>query len=250
MMPVSIFQIYFDDDSKGHLEQGFIPYFNEKKDGYFENSVIRDVYKKQNGLDNSLKYIGVTAWKQKSKTNLSANDILQHIQKDIEDGNEKDVYLYTPISHCIVNSDTAPEGYDINAIIKAPTVWERHKAWGIEPYHSDDLLNKNSILPFDLFDGKWIFCDCNYWIAKKQVFDEYCEKVLLPALDFFERPSVKLIMPEWFPKEGKKYNSACLVMEGLFGAFLAHSDYSYSYICKKKFRTGIKKVNIIEYQQT
>lgn len=253
---ISVYQIYFDDNTKKYLDKGFIPHFNDKKDGYFENSVIKNIYEKINATPETFlqadKYIGISSWKQRSRTRLRGVEIISHIKKDIETGKEKDVYLYTPIPRIEYTNGTIPEGYKRNAIIKAPDMWAQHKAYGTgQPYKDDILLNNARVLPFDMFDGKWMFSHRNYWIARKEVFNEYCEKVLLPAIAFFEQPEIKQQMPVWYEHsyEGKKYNSCCFIMEGLFGAFLAHTNYSWNYIYKKKInKTKFLKINIIKYE--
>lgn len=250
---IQVYQIYFDDVTKQQLEPEFIPYFNDKKDGYFENTIIRNIYEQNIQTD----YIGVSSWKQKRKTILTGAEIMNFIQKDIDVGKEKDVYLYPPVYNCITTYDNiTAEGYDLKGIIKAPDIWFQHKAMS-KVYDADVLLNNSGILPFNIFDGKWIFSHCNYWIAKKKVFDEYCEKVLIPSINFFERADIKLMAQSasWYTHshEGKKYPSYSFVMEGLFGAFLAHSDYTYSYIYKKRLsgrRKRYKIVNVTGYERT
>lgn len=246
-MGIKVFQIYMDKKTEARLEAGFEGHLNLKKDGYFENSVIREKYEENVQAD----YIGVTSWHQKDKTHFSAKEIIEHIQKDIDAGKGKDVYLYTPIQKCAVNQVNVPEGFDLNGKIRAMPIMTAHKFRG-EPYTDDLLVNNAGILPFDLMDGKWQYCYCNYWIAKKSVFDEYCKTVLIPVMDFLERPDIKQKMPVWYKHwyDNVKYNSSCFIMEALFGSFLAHSPYSHEYIYKEKFGKVFKKINIYQYEPT
>lgn len=240
---ISVFQIYFDEITKKALEPEFIPYLNQKKDGFFENTVMVEVYK-DHALQNTNSlndYIGISSWKQRGKTLLTGKEIMAFIQQDIDMDMGKDVYLYPPIPACN------------NGIIQAPDIWTQHKGWGKEVYNIDILLNNSKILPFDIFDGKWNFSHCNYWIAKKEIFIKYCEQIVVPVISFFNRAEIKKITPEWYTHrhENKKYPSCSFVMEGLFGAFLAHSDYSYKYIYKyragRRRRDGYKIGNISGY---
>lgn len=249
---ISVYQIYFNAETYKYLEKGFFPYENKSKDGYFENTVIKEIYDKNIDAE----YIGVTSWQQSLKTNLTSTDILSHIQTDIIKGTCKDVYLYPaiPVNSCVVSvNDGVPEGYDLNGIIKAPDLWSRHQGRKLVP-EMDKMLNHSKVLPFDIFDGKWIYSECNYWIAKKTVFDDYCKNVLVPAIDYFERPTIKALTPVCFEHhhEKKMYSNYSFTMEGLFGSFLAHNDnYSYAYIHKKQFpRHQLKKINILQYQRT
>ena len=126
----------------------------------------------------------------------------------------------------------------MRAIIKCPDIWEQHKQWGDHPFDADALLNSAKVLPFDLFDGRWVPCYCNYFIAKTEVFDEYCKNVLVPFMNFFEREDIKKhpASVAWYRHrhEKKVYPSYSFIGEGLFGAFLAHSNYTHAYIQKTK----------------
>lgn len=252
---ISVYQIYFDEKTKQHLDKDFIPWLNTKKDDYFENMVIAEVYKKflppQPEPESNPSYLGISSWKQEEKTHLTGKEIMDVIQKDIDAGTEKDIYLYSPIQiEPIWDINKVPA--EMCGIIRQPNIWDQHKN-RFEQIHNDNKkLNDSAILPFDLFDGKWQYSFCNYWIAKKHIFDEYCEKVLLPAIAFYERSGIKETMPKWYQHshEGRKCNSCCFTMEGLFGAFLAHSNYSFKYICKKKLRRKYHMVRVDGFEQT
>lgn len=241
-MTISVHQIYFSQETQKHLEPEFIPYLNERKDGYFENTVIKDIYEQNIQAD----YIGISSWKQHIKTRFTGKEILDFMKKDISEQKEKDVYLYPAISNIKINYDNN----NVNGIITEPSIWSIHKESHKKAYEIDELLNKSNILPFDIFDGKWNYCHCNYWIARKKVFDEYCEKILLPVMNWFEREDVRKLTghPSYLhPHENKSYPFYSFVIEGLFGAFMAHANYSYSYICKKRINKKIKMINILNY---
>lgn len=245
---ISIFQIYFDKKTEQYLDrESFIPFLKDWEDDYFENSVIARIYNEQEKISGS-EYVGVTSWKQSSpenKNHFTGQEIIEHIKKDIANGNNKDVYIYSPIQNFEkINSINGI----IHGIIKDQNIWERHKAWGIHPDKENVMLNDSGILPFDLFDGKYLPCDCNYWIARKDIFNEYCKNVLIPAINFFENLEIKNKMPKWYQHRhtGKKYNSCCFTMEGLFGSFLAHSNYTVHYFCKQRLKRPRGKFEIVE----
>lgn len=250
---ISIYQVYFNDETKKYVEEDFLPYHNLAKDGYFENTVIRKIYEQNLDLHADNSYIGITSWQQQLKTNLTAKDIISHIEKDVEREINKDVYIYTPIpvNHCIIDGQRkAPEGYDLNGIIRAQDIWTRHETRSFVP-EMDKMLNNSKVLPFDIYDGKWCYSWCNFWIVKKDVFIDYCKNILIPTIDFFERPEIKKNSPICYEHyhEKKKYSNYSFTLEGLFGSFLAHRNYSYSYIHKKQFpRHQLKKINILQYQ--
>lgn len=242
---IAVFQIYFDAKSEQALDKAFRPYLNEIKDDYFENSVIAKTYKLE-GAD----YIGVTSWKQNQKTHFTGQELIDIIEKDIAAGTSKDVYIYSPVQGIETTMDYSVDPPVLHGTIQFPDIWTMHKTRYDQLDVDNHLLNNSKVLPFDLFDGKWQFCHCNYWIAKKHVFDDYCEKVLLPAIDFYERPEIKAAMPQWYKHahEGRMVNSACFTMEGLFGSFLAHNNYSFEYLTKKYYRRKYQVVKIDGYQ--
>src|SRR3990167_8218008 len=249
---ISVYQVYFDENTKTHLDNGFIPYFNDKKNGYFENTVIKEIYEKLKFPSEVPDYIGISSWKQGQKTNLKGEEIISHIQNEINRGVARDVYLYTSTGSLLYSYNNVPDGYYCNGIIRDIDIWEGHKNRCKEVTALDDLLNNSKVLPFDLYDGKWQYGYSNYWIVKTEIFYEYCEKVLFPALAFFQREDIKQQSPSWYihSHERKKYPSYSFTLEGLFGAFLAHSNYSYSYIVVKREGGKFRKINITGYENS
>lgn len=251
MNPIAVYQIYFDQKSEGTLDPDFLKYLNEGRDDYFENGVIKKIYDilKDTDVRELPKYIGITSWKQKDKTNFTGKEIIDHIQKDIDTGQQKDVYIYSPIHTLKPEIDNSSNPEKLISSISCPDIWTMHRNRFIQIDTDNQLLNNAKVLPFNIFDGKWIFCHCNYWIAKTSIFMEYCEKVLLPTIEFYERPDIRSSMPKWFTHshEQRIVNSCCFTMEGLFGAFLAHTNYSYEYLCKRWYRTEYKNVKITGY---
>lgn len=246
-MKIEIHQIYINKRTEERLDPAFIPHLNLKRDGYFENTVIREKHEAGSTAD----YIGITSWQQKSKTNLTGAEIISHIQKDIELGREKDIYFYTPIARCTTNAVNVPDGYDLNGKIREMPIIEVHKQRG-EPYKDDVMVGCANILPFDFINGKWQYCYCNYWVAKKKVFDEYCQMALIPVMDFLDLPETKNKMKLWYTHahEGKTYNSSCFILEALFGKFVGSNSYSHGYIHKQKVGKEFKKINIYQYEPT
>lgn len=251
---ISVFQIYFDDISKAKLEEGFIPYENLSKDGYFENTVMLDIYNKiKSGAYQDSEYIGVSSWKMNHKTNLTGTEVLDFINKDIKNNCAKDVYIYSPIDGVNPVYDITMEVPELHSKIIFPTIWQQHRDWGYRPYDADVILNDAKVLPFEILNDKWVYCHCNYFIARKAIFMEYCEKVLIPFFNFFEREDIKKhpVSEAWYTHlhEKVKYPSYSFVAEGLFGSFLADNEcYTYTYICKRKRRKKLCWIRIDGYE--
>lgn len=240
---ISIFQIYYDERSEQHLDPDLIPYKNENRDDLFENSVIRKLHEEPHNLG---EYIGITSWKMNGKTNLTGKELIDHIENDIKGGTEKDVYIYCPLTGIEPTYDLSVDPPILRGIIKSHDIWHGHKR-RIHPFKIDEALNNSGVLPFNLFDGKWKYCYNNFWVAKWHIFNEYCENILIPAMDF--------ISSQDFPKtykhsSGQSYTHACFTLEGLFGAFLAHKNYTFDYIFKQKIRRQFHNIKVDDYQIT
>lgn len=225
------------------MDPAFYPYSNEYRDEFFENKVIRDVYEMNAVMKNGMSYIGVTSWKQHKKTHLSGKEILAYIQKDIDAGTEKDIYIYSPIQG--IKPKLNNEG-KWHGTIRQCSIWSTILHQKKQVLQVNELLNSSGILPFDLF-SKWQYCHCNYWIVKPHIFDDYCKNVLIPAMDFFSRPNIMNMLPKWYEHrhEGRLTTSICFTLEGLFGAFMANRNYTFDYICKKKIKR-LKKYQMVK----
>lgn len=245
---ISVFQIFFDKKSQEALDPAFYGYSNQFRDEFFENRIIREVYQMSPQLKNGMSYIGVTSWKQHKKTHLSGKEILDVIQKDIDAGTEKDIYIYSPIQGI---KPRMQKDCKWHGIIRQPDIWSTPLHKQPQLAHDNRLLNSSGVLPFNIFE-KWQYCHCNYWIAKPHVFEDYCKNVLIPAMDFFERPNILNSMPKWYTHkhEGRKTTSICFTFEGLFGSFVAQRNYTFDYICKKKIHGRYKMVTIDGYEIT
>lgn len=251
-MKIEVFQIYFDEDSEQHLSTLFTPYFNEIKDSFFENTVISSIHKKDIPCD----YIGVTSWRYKEKVFLQDYEILDEI-----DGKE-DVYIYSP-PFTFNNTGTILQyGKNINGK-GTYDIWERYKQVDSDLYRLAQLVNNAGVLPFDVFKEKWVSSFCNYWIAKKEVFNTYVETVLDPAIAYLQRGEIKKITCNFrMLHRNKQYPIETFFLQGLFGSFLANNKYKVKHIDTlrnlpdkvwydegdKVFKTRIKGI-IYELQQ-
>lgn len=252
---LSIYQIYYDQRSKEFLEPAFYPYYNKSKDEYFENKVIREVFEMKENLKRGIKYFGVTSWKQQQKTHISSQDIIARINQDIEAGCAKDVYLISPIvnmDELEMHSVGEGDSRTIYGKIKCCAGWQKHKERSEQLHADDKLLNDSGVLPANLFDGKWQYSWCNYWVATREAYDDYCRNWLIPAMDFFKTVEHKLPRHYQHSAEGRMCTSICFTLEALFGSFLAHSGYSFEYLVKKRYppMKRYKWINITGYENT
>lgn len=236
MKKYSIFQIYFDEESKKHLSDAFIPYLNLEKTSYFENKVILDVHKK----DLLTEYIGITSWRMQQKTGWNGGALIKEIEDrnkiegNKESTNAKDVFIYSH-SFC-------PDGHNSTVFIPGSEsiievdFWKMIKHDETDLLKATEMLNNADILPFNLFEKPWTYCYCNYWVAKKEIFNHYVETVLAPAIAFFERPEVKTITKKMahIYKNEFLYPVETFILEGLFGTYLSHNNYNIESIESKR----------------
>ena len=166
------FQIYFDKVSKKGLRPIFETYFNKDKEFFFfENKVIADIYGKLDKIDTD--YVGTCSWKFSDKIRLDTKLFTELVEST---NNNYDVILFPPgkfiHENCI----------------------QRNKTFYSPIYQICEIFDKENILPFKTTKDLWTCSYCNYWIAKKEVYKDYCEKVLIPAMKAFKEN--KLIITE------------------------------------------------------
>jgi hypothetical protein len=203
----SIFQIYYNEETLRSLDPNTIPYINTSKDGYYENSVIQSI---RNENFNS-EYIGVTSPSQFKKTGLP----LLYIEKLIQLNEGVDIFNYSPII------EEKFRGYDL---------WRMHKNNNSDVYKLANILNKSNVLPFDLFERKWVYNLGNYWVARKEIYDWYTDTVLTPTINFLDKNKLIFDVLKFEHKGNINHTSYAFLLEGLFGSFLANTQNNHQYV--------------------
>lgn len=225
---ISVFQTYHNEETKSVSDASFYPCRIEAQDQLREHKILRAIY--DMNLKKGVTYLGVTDHKFNSETNISGEEILLRIKKDIACGCEKDVYLYPPSQDIFLYRDPENEP-ELKGKLPTENPW---KLLSAENKYAAVQLNAKVVQPaYDLFNSDWQYCRNNYWIAKKEVFDDYCRNWLVPAMDFFHR---------------EKITYSYSTLELLFGSFLAHSNYSFDYLIKVRL-AGMKKMQWVKVEQ-
>ena len=159
------YQIYYNEETKKGLLPCFEPYFNEKKNTvFYENDVILDIYKRIDSINED--YIGTTSHKFSEKTQLKSFEFEQLVNKNI---GTYDVILF-------------PHAKFLNE-----NVVERNKKFYSSIYKLMEIFDEENIFPFKMCSDKWTCSYCNYWIIKKEVYKDYCKKILIPAINVFKK---------------------------------------------------------------
>jgi hypothetical protein len=227
---VHILQAFYDQQSLDTcfsiLESNEIKYLPEliinTEQVYLENEVILKVYNEYKFKEGD--FIGITSPRLSEKTKINRNDGLT-VKKLVDQiSAEKDVLVYSP-------------DYSFMKI-KGLDIWRFNKTHRCDIYTSAEYLNNSGVLPIDIFKNKWYECYCNYWVASKEVFDEYCSTILKPAMNLFKfgqgwkdyegTSNPKLV------HRGKTWRIMPYVLEGLFGSFLANKNYKIKDIYNEK----------------
>lgn len=163
---IELFQIYYKDEQKQDLVDGFIPYYNKKKSIFVESECMYDI--RHNNLAENASHVGVFSYKFNSK--LLKPKTFESICKAINSASQGDIFSPYP------------------------------KSWGFKYLHSirqlcfpNQMNMRNDAMPFlnDLADlnifskplaklwhrpNHYIWC--NFWVAKKEIFIDYVDNFL------------------------------------------------------------------------
>jgi len=167
MSRVRVRQIYFKDNQLWftmNQTKDFVPFHNPKANYFLESGVIRRLFEKGDWIDSS--YYGVVSHKFFSKIKKSSDFVLRKIE---EDGYKSDVYSFfnsNPKVNVVKQAEQWHDGFiDIYKIINS------RMDWGLNFDDSNLLLEP-------------IFS--NHWIAKREVFEDYCEHFLIPVMNLMD----------------------------------------------------------------
>lgn len=159
---VRIKQIYFEDSQKQFLDSGFIPLKNDVCGKYMENLVIKSLWELKDYEHSD--YYGVLSWRFQKKMDLSSQDIEKHMQSDNFNSDVYNFHGEDRTKNIFLKDDAFHNG---KLSVIANFVFEK------QGYK--DILSLKTPLIY-----------CNYWIAKKEVFNKYVEDILIPAIDLME----------------------------------------------------------------
>ena len=165
---IKLYQIYYDQKHTDRILNHAIPYLNNNPTIYFESGVMCDIFNKKDYVDSD--YIGVLSWKASLKISnmktLSEIDSAISTQKyDIYTFNNKSFLGFTrPHSGSHKN-------YDLQAwraLMKLTRHMQSKKIW---PQASEKELDKKMLRIY-----------CNYFIAKKEIWEDFVGNFMIPAI--------------------------------------------------------------------
>lgn len=226
------YQIYFNDENKKKLNSIFTPYNNEKDKSFFffENNVIIDIYKKLDKIDAD--YVGTCSYQFDKKTKLTEARFKELVEAT---NNNYDVILFPYKSFT-----------EENCI-------KRNKKYYTDLYQLSEIIDRKNILPFKITNDKWTCSYCNFWIAKKEVYKDYCKKVLSPIMNLMisDKEIKKYIKNNKFKYKEKDYPLAPFILELLMGFYVNYFNIPHTVITKQReFPTSNKRSNEVKFVKT
>jgi hypothetical protein len=207
-----ILQIYYDDNSKKHLDRGFIPYDNSQKlTDLYENQVIIELYYNITNSNKKYNYVGVLSWRFFEKTRLRSEEVYRFIDKC-----DKDVILLTP-----KNLMNYSHPFSKNGFLSSQDICK--------------LIDEENIfsVKLDGFNDKKCVSFCNYVLYKQEIFIEYVEKYLLKVYNLLNKDKFKKILNAKIEHRNSLYPVLPFFFESLPQFFIINENKSFDYIFKE-----------------
>ena len=205
------YQIYFKEEQKNFLLPIFEHYDNsdDKTFDFFENRIIKKIY--DNLKNEEADYVGTTSWKFMQKTKFNAEIFMEVVEA----------------TNCNYNVLLFPH----HNFVEENCI-ERNKKFYTPIYQLCEIIDKEQILPLNLEHDKWTCSYCNYWIAKKEVYKDYCERVLFPIMKAFEKNKTikKFVKNNPFKYNNRDYPLTPFILELLMGFYINKYNINHSII--------------------
>lgn len=219
VLTLDFYQIYFKDEQKDKLYDFAIPHKNETLTPYFENQIIAELVPKA-----TADLVSVCSWRLAQKRGEGPSEaILKRagtflLTKEAITGGDYDVAILTPRTH--------------KDIIEKFIIW-----------HGD--AGRQALATFRQFiripDTVEHAIYENHFIARREIYQEYVTKCLIPAIEFMSTREVfsldsGYILKKRNPEEIKEYQQksgrkdwpiAPFVLERLFSIWANRKGFKY-----------------------
>ena len=200
-----VFQIYYDEQTRGLLDSLAYPVFNKSCTDYFENDVILALYDLYEG-----DYTGVLSPRFKEKTGKD----LKWVFKQLKD---HDIYILC--------------GYDD---ARCEQFWNK-TFWGSVVLK--DKINAAGILPFTISHYTWVNAYCNFILCRPEIMRDYIDTVLKPVKDFLQTTTdVGALKAISTPVKHRSGFTSIIpyFLEGLWGCYIGNSQHTHKTLIKPK----------------
>lgn len=211
---MKVYQIYFDVSQESKLD--YIPYFNKDCTVFFENSVIRELIEQKKHIDS--KYFGVVSHKLREKTEFT-----------------KRAWKNIPQIANMSEGQFTPESFEAILNLENPDVMSFQRHMSHDPISFANKFHPNFSNYFQKImkniGYNWtptVFKNvfyCNYFVAKEEIYQKYCEEMLFPAMDFMEN------MPELMQNSNYPHK----LPEHLASKFGVNYYPYHTFLCERMF---------------
>lgn len=181
-----IYQIYFDDKTKGFINPVAIPLDNTWQESNplqpaFENHIIQNVIKYDNNLD--CDYLGILSWQFETKNSYK----LSKIHDDIEKYSNHDIYSFYK-GHTQPNIWRVAEGWHKGIIETSQYIFDR--------FNGIKIANINTPIIYQ-----------NAHISRTELYKDYVNSWLNPLMEImFDEEDKKLQKMLWIDTKYKSYS--------------------------------------------
>jgi hypothetical protein len=167
---IKAYQIYYDESQKDSLSHGFIPHFNAKATVHLESGIICDLVNR--GECSNCDYFGVFSWNLKNKIKTInfctwGDKVNEYNGFDLLTIN---TFNYNKHKHFPPLEKHYPRKLH-------GTIWSAFDLLLKKLYEQNILPNRQYLVECK----KYIYC--NYFIAKKNIYLDYVNSLLNPAID-------------------------------------------------------------------
>lgn len=192
-------QIYYREDQLSKCE--FEPYYNPLANEFLESKVILDLYKTGDHVGHD--YYGVVSWRFKDKVPMDRN-----LLEVLMENETSDIVSFMGKFKMGVGSG------------KVDSVWLHADRWHRDFSKIGNMLSERLGWGVDVTKLKTPIVYYNYWIARNEVFEDFCKEMLEPALFIMSNEEDKELQ-ELLWRDADYRNSAGtnLDMEGCLKVF-------------------------------
>lgn len=155
---IKIHQIYFKREHLGFISPGCYSYFNKQANKFLENQVIKDLV--SHGHNRECEYFGVLSWKFSRKVGFS----------------------YDYMKSLIYQDNFSHDVYSFFSRVKHMNIWRMGDKWHKDLSKIGQMLINKIGIECNVSDLDTTPVYCNYWIAKTDIFSDYVNTMLTPAL--------------------------------------------------------------------
>jgi hypothetical protein len=223
---IKAFQVYYDEKHIKSLQEGFIPYFNEKASPYLESKILCELYNKN--LCTDCDYMGMFSWKTKTKIK---NFNFRNLQKTVD--NNIDADLIAPkLSNYNLKGTNRPHSIlrKLNSYKSEETILLFKKLV--------DKMQIKKIIPTDSYDNFFYrrrnILYFNAFLAKIKTFNDFTKNFLIPTINLLEENEEfynKMMQPVFYgrnkcPQKFKDdtgldyYPHVCFILERMINLYI------------------------------